>query len=312
MNEKKIKVLLAVDGSRQAEDAARYLGGLLPPGSMDLTLFHVSGKIPEYYWDMEHFPGYKERVSAYHAWSVQQREEAAAFMERARAAAVSRGLPEKMIRIMIEERKVGVARDIAFEAQSGYDAVAVGRTGTSRIKDILLGSVAAKLLGRLAGIPLWLVGGQPENRRVLIAVDNSENAMKAVEYAGAVMAGANAEIMLLHVRRNPMIFHGAKEDDWAAAYDQEMERVKGEMDSVIDEATRRLVKAGMNREVITGRVKAGVESRAGEIALEAVRGGYDTIVVGRRGLSRVEEFFMGRVSHKVIQLAREKAVWVVG
>jgi hypothetical protein len=35
------------------------------------------------------------------------------------------------------------------------------------------------------------------------------------------------------------------------------------------------------------------------------------IVVGRRGLSRVEEFFMGRVSDKVLQLAKEMAVWVV-
>ncbi len=55
----------------------------------------------------------------------------------------------------------------------------------------------------------------------------------------------------------------------------------------------------------------GVSSRAGAIVEEAKRGGCGTIVMGRRGLSKVEEFFMGRVSNKVINLARDMAVWLV-
>jgi len=34
-------------------------------------------------------------------------------------------------------------------------------------------------------------------------------------------------------------------------------------------------------------------------------------VVGRRGLSKIQEFFMGRVSSKVVQLAGAQTVWVV-
>jgi hypothetical protein len=44
---------------------------------------------------------------------------------------------------------------------------------------------------------------------------------------------------------------------------------------------------------------------------EATKGGYGTIVVGRRGVSKVYEFLMGRVSNKVIQMAKDQAVWVV-
>jgi nucleotide-binding universal stress UspA family protein len=33
--------------------------------------------------------------------------------------------------------------------------------------------------------------------------------------------------------------------------------------------------------------------------------------VGRRGLSRVRDFLIGRVSNKLIQLAKNQAVWVV-
>ncbi|MBI9077960.1 MAG: hypothetical protein JEZ02_21360 [Desulfatibacillum sp.] len=41
-------------------------------------------------------------------------------------------------------------------------------------------------------------------------------------------------------------------------------------------------------------------------------GDYGTIVVGRTGLHRVQEFFMDRVSNKVMRLATKCADWVVG
>jgi nucleotide-binding universal stress UspA family protein len=44
---------------------------------------------------------------------------------------------------------------------------------------------------------------------------------------------------------------------------------------------------------------------------EAQKNGFGTIVIGRRGLSKVRQFMMGRVSNKVLQLARDLAVWVV-
>jgi nucleotide-binding universal stress UspA family protein len=39
--------------------------------------------------------------------------------------------------------------------------------------------------------------------------------------------------------------------------------------------------------------------------------GYGTIVVGRQGLSRKEEFLFGSVSSKIVSHARNCAVWVV-
>jgi len=38
------------------------------------------------------------------------------------------------------------------------------------------------------------------------------------------------------------------------------------------------------------------------------KGGYGTIVVSRRGLSKVPQFFMGCVSMKVIRLTNDQAV----
>jgi nucleotide-binding universal stress UspA family protein len=52
-------------------------------------------------------------------------------------------------------------------------------------------------------------------------------------------------------------------------------------------------------------------SRAFAVVEEAQAGGYGTIVVGRRGISKVEEFLLGRVSSKVVGQAAQAAVWVV-
>jgi nucleotide-binding universal stress UspA family protein len=41
-------------------------------------------------------------------------------------------------------------------------------------------------------------------------------------------------------------------------------------------------------------------------------GGYGTIVVGRRGISKAEQFLFGSVSNKIVQNAKDCTVWVVG
>jgi len=54
--------------------------------------------------------------------------------------------------------------------------------------------------------------------------------------------------------------------------------------------------------------KAGI---ARDVLKEAQAGKYDTLVIGRRGLSAVREFLFGSVSSKVIQLAKKVSVIVV-
>lgn len=83
------------------------------------------------------------------------------------------------------------------------------------------------------------------------------------------------------------------------------------MASIFKEATTHLEKSGFNRNQIKTKIVTKAPSRASAIVVEALNGGYGTIVIGRRGLSNVEEFYMGRVSNKIIQMARGMAVWVI-
>lgn len=60
-----------------------------------------------------------------------------------------------------------------------------------------------------------------------------------------------------------------------------------------------------------GVFRTGVYSRSDAIVKKAQDGGYSTIVVGRRGLSQVDAFFMGRVGHEVVYGGKNFSVWVV-
>jgi nucleotide-binding universal stress UspA family protein len=264
-----------VDGSDQAFETVRYVSQLFPPKRMETVLFHVATKVPEGFWDVEKNPAFKHKLSSVAAWATREQTVVQEFMERARQLFLDRGVPEDKVSVKIKERKKGIARDIITESQRGYDAVVVGRLGKSHLKDLVWGSVANKLIGRLTHVPVCVVGGSPQDGKILVAMDTSEEATKVLDFAGNMMDITDCEVTLFHVIRG--------------------------LES----------RAGLNRDRISTKIRSGAASRAEAIVEEARNSGCGTIVVGRRGLSRVEDFFMGRVSKKVLQLAKWTAVWVV-
>jgi nucleotide-binding universal stress UspA family protein len=303
MGQYKRKILLAVDGSDQSLDAVRYVSQLFPPNRLEVVLFHVMSKIPQSYWDIKKNPAFRHKLAHVAAWATQQKTQIQEFMERSRQLIVDRGIPEKALTIKIQDRQVGIARDIAREAQGDYDALVVGRWGVSKVKDLVWGSVANKLVGHLTHIPIWVVGGTPYTGKILVALDASEEAIRVVDYVGSMVEGSNWKITLFHVIR--------EFEDLTTEAQAEFRQAERAIVDVFEQSIARLEKAGLKRDLITMKTVAKMPSRAKAIVEEARKGGYGTIAVGRRGLSRVEEFFMGRVSNKVMQLAKEMAVWVV-
>ena len=319
MGSHKNKLLLPVDGSEQSFEAVRYASQVFSPKRVEVALFHVMTKIPDSFWDIEKSPTFRHKLAPVTAWASQQEKVIQEFMERSRQLFMDRGVPEEKVSVKIQERKEGVARDIVREAQDGYDAVVVGRWGMSKLKDLVWGSIANKLVGHLVHVPLWVVGGIPHTDRLLVAIDNSAEAMRIVDYVGAMLEGTKRRIELFHVLRDFGFLLTGDEDDFTSGdeiaksgdVEDDFERAEEAMQEVFTEALGRLEKVGFSKDRVTTKIVTGVASRARAIVEKAKAGGYGTIVVGRRGLSRVEEFFMGRVSNKVIQLAKEMAVWVV-
>jgi nucleotide-binding universal stress UspA family protein len=83
------------------------------------------------------------------------------------------------------------------------------------------------------------------------------------------------------------------------------------MNKFFAEAEDILGKEGVKPEQIKSKFGVKKLEIADAILEEAELGKYDTLILGRRGLSRVREFFMGSVSTEVVREARGCAVCVV-
>jgi nucleotide-binding universal stress UspA family protein len=70
---------------------------------------------------------------------------------------VANGFGEKQIQVKSGPKKKGIARDIAAEAQLGYDLIVVGRRGMSGIKEFLLGSTSQKILHLAQEVSILIV-----------------------------------------------------------------------------------------------------------------------------------------------------------
>ncbi len=315
MNSNRKKILVALDGSGHAFDTVRYLSQVLPPDRVELVLFSVLSKKPERFWDTEENPALRRGPSFTDGWEIRQKNAIEEFMKNARQLLIDRNFSVEGVMVKTQERKVGIARDIIHEVRHGYDAVVAGRQGMNPITRLVIGSISSKLIGSLTHVPLWLVGNSAQSKKILIAVDASEVAMRAVEHVGSMAGGANLELTLFHVIRSfdfrlpgqdEKYFEFVDKDVWAEKSNEELG-----VRTVFEKASKMLEKAGFKQDQITTKIISGMATRSGSIVAQAINGGYGTIVLGRRGHSKVGEFYMGRVTNKVIQLANKMAVWVV-
>ena len=297
MENKRKKILIAFDGSFHARESVRYIADIPGFRQREIVLFNVFQKIPECYYDLEMATPLASRIKEIHAWEAQEEHNIKEALEQAKQSLLDAGVSEDHVRIVRRERQKGIARDIAAESRQGYAAVVVGRKGVSRVRDLVMGSVSAKLLERLTYVPLIVVGRASSSDRVLIAVDPSEGAMRAVGFAARSLGSSGCRFTLANVIRG----------NGEGCADE----LRDTVSRSFEDAVSRLLKAGVDRNRISTRIISGARSRAAVLVQKADQGGFGTIIVGRRGLSRLKEFFIGRVSNKVMQMIRDQAVWVV-
>ena len=314
------RILVANDGSEQSLQTVRYISSVLDLNRFEVVLFHVVTKVPESFIDLEkRIPAYQYRIVSVEPWEKQQQKAVREFMEKAEAILMDAGFPNEAITLKIDDRKIGIAQDIAAESRNGYKALVVGRRGLSDFKDFMLGSVAEHILG-LVPIPMWIVAGGSRPIKALACLDGSEGSMLALTHLADVLdTSKNFEITLFHAVpgfhsfRNLVHEVFSSENDKTAIeqIDRELDKAAALLEPSFDKARATLISRGVDPVRIHQKIARGARNSAHAIVEEAEKGEYDTILVGRRGLSKVEEFIMGRVSNRVIHMAKDKTVWVV-
>ena len=306
------KILVAVDGSSHSLNAVRYVAQNCGPAGLSVNLMYVMPTTPETFWDLEKDAFFMQKMkSRYAQWKREAKKVAQGFLDDAKNVLVKANFQEEQVGVIYQERKVGIARDVAEEATRGYDAVVVGRRGLSKVEDLFLGSVSHKIVERIADTPVWVIGGDIRSNKMLLAVDASENSRKAVDYVGTFASGTEVELTLYYVVRSFGL--GFLEDFSMREEDIEdfVEEAESNVQCMFRSYRKRLEKAGVEPARISTKHTLQSHSRADDIVRQAKKGGYGTIVLGRRGLSKVREFLMGRVTNKVLDRAEGFAVWIV-
>jgi len=151
--------------------------------------------------------------------------------------------------------------------------------------------------------------------KILIALDNSPDSWRAVEYsAGILPCLPDSEVHLLSL--TPAIPPGSRQFDQSSPppevhgdedYQQELQKLRGALQAAAD----LLVRNGMPAVRILQSIQPVHISLGQDIVDVAEKRGCDTIVVGRRGLSLVRKLLLGSVSSEVVQKAAGLTVWVV-
>jgi nucleotide-binding universal stress UspA family protein len=156
---------VAVDESKHALDAARYVGSLLRanPDAM-VTLFHVLKPMPRAL--LEHGgsedPDTESRLreqlrTEQRRWTMEEQEAECSVLEQARKALMETGFDPTHVRLKFGHEE-DVARNILEEAMlGGHGTIALGRHGTSRMKRFLGGGVTDQVVRDAKGIAVWIV-----------------------------------------------------------------------------------------------------------------------------------------------------------
>lgn len=156
--------------------------------------------------------------------------------------------------------------------------------------------------------------------KMLIALDNSEYAKKVVNYvASAVKPTANINITLFSVLPTMSSTLGTMEKDLQQPLFSEkvielksmVDEGKKKTESMIEECRTILRNAGFSDDDVKTKMQDKNDGIARDIIAEIRAGEYDTIVVGRRGLSAAASFVLGSVSNKIVQNIKNRTVWIV-
>ena len=305
-------IVVPIDGSENSLLSLEYLHILYgADNNVEVKLFYVLPQLPPILQDEQT----KSRQVAQKIKAIENKNlrRAEKILAKAKDMLVSKGFAEDRIEAIYQERRVGIARDTCNWADNKRaDAVAITTRGLSKIEAFFMGEISSKLIEFCRIAPVWIVGGRVESNKVLIGIDNSENAMRAVDHAGFMLSGTNAKVTLFHTLRRLSRFMPPEVLEVAPDIQEIWERsAEQEISPYLEKAKALLLGAGLSEQQVTTKVVKGTDSPADDILQEARASECGTIVLGQRGYSSAMDFLFGSITKKVIDNSAGKSVWFV-
>jgi len=294
------KILLATDGSNQAELAARTTVELANETGSELHVAHVFGITPWY-------PAHPEATDFDESeLEYEVLEEDLKRISEQRARELLDAEAEKLRSVggtvaqahLLEGRAqqeiVGLAEEI------GVGLIMVGSRGRGGVRRALMGSVSDSVV-RHAHCPVLVVRGEPISFpiTILLATDGSKDAELAATAAIDFAGNFGSELHVVTVFPGSAYAHPYYETHFPEAAERLRREARKERQEMLEERAERIREAGGS--VAQTHIRAG--ETAAEIVTLAEEIEADLIAIGSRGLGGVRRALMGSVSDSVVRHA---------
>jgi len=156
--------------------------------------------------------------------------------------------------------------------------------------------------------------------RILLPVDGSKHAKRAVQFAGrlgASMGKSLSGITLLHILTGGYLSRHMANIDFRTKIIEEsdlfkrlkQEHINKDIMPFLDENEKVLKNAGIDTKIEKVVVDGDA---ANEVIRTAEEGNFSAVIMARRGLSELKGLFLGSVTSKVIHAATKQTIYIVG
>ncbi len=305
-------IVVPVDGSENALKSLDYINLVFgPQHNLKTTLFYVLPRLPTILLEESKKDG--ETLKKLRDLDSRSTEMAEHLLTLAKNRLIEKGFAEAAVEAVFRKIEVEIARDIInWSEKKRADAVIITTRGRSRLETFFMGEIAAKVLEYCRVCPVWMVKGSVKNKNALLAVDNSENALRAADHAGFMLSGTDAKVTIFHSKRDLRRFiPQAVLDEFPEVQKYWRHKAGEAISPFVQKAEEILAAAGLAEDHIATQVVDGSRSAAADILDEAQNSGTGTIFLGLRGYSGVKDFTMGSVTRKVLNQAKDMTVSIV-
>jgi len=182
---------------------------------------------------------------------------------------------------------------IELVKDEGYDLVIIGNRAGHQSERYALGSVTEKI-ARHAECTVFIVKKKTLLEKILVAVDGSKHADRALEYSVQLAKKFRVDMALLHVEDDNLVRIGGP---------QVLDCIGTVGECILENASKKIPGVAFGRFLKYG-------NPAETIIKMAQKGNIDLIVVGSRGLSSVKRFLLGSVSDDISMHAKSSVLIV--
>lgn len=306
------KILLPIDGSKHSKRAIQFagcLGRALNKSLSGITLLYVStgGYLSEHMANIDFRTEILKESDIFKRIKEKHiNQDIKPILDNGEKLLRDSGIELPIERLIVEG---DVANEIIRIANEGnFSAIIMARRGLSELKGLILGSVTSKVIHAATKQSIYIVGKKAVKAtvcpipKILIPVDGSIYSMRGVEHVACLTYPFKESLNKITLLRvvNLALF---------------MERLKGGIDpeieanQILNEAKAVFIESGFPETLIETVVAVG--KPADEILKKADEGGYNLIVMGRKGRTAFKDILIGGVSSTVLQRCQNQTVAIV-